>query len=340
MSGKPCTHRLPKAWIGALVISLVMVACQARPSSLNPAQSKTVTALASESLISSQPSHQAFPTSTPALPTNTPRFTQTATPSPEPSLTSVSMADIAATVVASSPFAILQTLISPDGQWRAEVLNYPCTTLNETEQWAYDQIRLTKLSDGSQEIIETQLRYCEGLGAFGLGGLRWTSDSRYLYYTTAREGSPDGGSCAWDRPLIRHEIATGAVDNLTQGPVSPDGSEMIMRQEDELVIWDFEKGEIARTSALIPRATISGMAWSPDGQSIAYLQIVGECFMAKDSSLVLLDTAGLEHNLLLESKTPAFIGLEWLNQSELRLFTLDGQKWDYNLQTEELTPQG
>ena len=106
------------------------------------------------------------------------------------------------------------------------------------------------------------------------------------------------------------------------------------------MIWDFERGEIARTSALMPHATLSGMAWSPDGESIAYLQIVGDCFNATDSYLVMLDVTGLEHNLLVESNTPAFIGLEWTNPSELVLYTIDGQKWDYNLQTKELIPQG
>ena len=41
--------------------------------------------------------------------------------------------------------------------------------------------------------VETQLLYCGGIGASGLEGKFWSPDSRFFYYTNAREGWPDGG---------------------------------------------------------------------------------------------------------------------------------------------------
>ncbi len=134
------------------------------------------------------------PTATPTSST-TPR--QTATATRTPILFSSPTADLAATVIALEQPRLYNSFPSPDGVWRTDVLIYDCVkTFGGYEaggyENAYDQLRLINLVTGDDKLADEQLQYCGGIGAYGLEGLFWSSNSRYFYYITAREGVPGG----------------------------------------------------------------------------------------------------------------------------------------------------
>ena len=64
--------------------------------------------------------------------------------------------------------------------------------------------------------IDSQLLNCGGLGAFGLAPLFWGADGQTLWYTTAREGGPDGACRPWVRPMTRVDVTDWSVVTLDQ----------------------------------------------------------------------------------------------------------------------------
>jgi len=129
-------------------------AIQPTPSSVTPASRQEPTATAT-----------AVPTRIAELPTATP--------------------DIIETVTAFRQPRIYATYPSSDGQWRMEVVIFDCVPVGETDEAAYEQLKLIRASDGVEQIVDTQLIYCGGLGAYGFKGLFWSPNSHYFYYTGA-----------------------------------------------------------------------------------------------------------------------------------------------------------
>jgi hypothetical protein len=225
---------------------------------------------------------------------------------------------------------------SPDGQWLAEVVVYECTAVVEVQENAYEEVRITAVGEGTEQVIDTQLQYCGGLGAFGFEGLFWSANSRYFYYTDAREGVPDG--CGfWTRPYKRADVSTGETEWLGEGPLSPDETMLATWQEGEIVIWDLNEGEAGRVSTGTPNSQQGPIVWSPNGLSLAFLQSTSFCPSGR-SSVFRVDLADLEARLLLESEEPGFVGLTWEEAEQLRLFTAEGQEWRYDFATGELEP--
>lgn len=286
------------------------------------------------------------PTATPA-----PTLTRTATPivmpTAEPSATSTPEAY--ATEYWATATAVVQALVrmvaprrqaeyrSPDEAWRAEVLIYDCTALGGLDLQAYEQLTLTRVSDSQGYVVDDQLQNCGGLGAYGLGGLFWSSNSRYFYYTNARESAPDGVCWYWERPLYRVDVATHAVELVGGGPFSPDQSRLATWRDTDLVIWDVNAAEIARFPMTVPGAKPGPMAWSPDSQSLAYLLTTSDCYPFGTSTVMHIDLATGEQRPLVE-QTPALIYLAWDRPNHIRFTDEANQAWRYNLLTETLEP--
>ena len=78
------------------------------------------------------------------------------------------------------------------------MLGYDCIPISDTALGSEPQpmtleiLRIVEPASGVEYQIDSQLLNCGGLGAFGLEPLLWGADSRTLWYTTAREGGPDG----------------------------------------------------------------------------------------------------------------------------------------------------
>ena len=280
------------------------------------------------------------------------RATLTPTPSPLPSPTAGSTANppapspdidhtataIVQAVVSAVPPRVHASMLSPDRNWRAEIIVHDCVKVTEEGPNAYEQLKLIRVSDGTQTVMDTQLQYCGGAGAYGLGGLHWSPNSRYLYYTDAREGSPDGLCWYWERPIYRLDVLTQETEFIGGGPVSPDQTKVAMWRDGELVIWDLDQGQLARIPAEISHAKRGPIAWSPDSQSLVYLQTASDCFPFGKAYVIRFDVSRGEQSLILESDMPSFIQVSWEAADQINLSDEQNNSWTYNLITHQLEP--
>jgi hypothetical protein len=245
--------------------------------------------------------------------------------------------DIAATVVAIQRPRLYGSFPSPDGKWRAEVDIYECVKTDGIAENAYEQLVLVQVTSGDERTTDDQLRYCGGLGAFGLAGLFWSPNSRYFYYTDAREGGPDG--CGyWERPLLRLDLTSLNNEYLGAGPRSPGGERIATWQGQDLVVWDINDGEIARAPANVSDAETGPIAWSPDSRALVYVQFASYCPLSGKSYVVRLDLPESKQTLVLESEKPTFGSVSWHVADELELLDENGKPWRFSLAAQQLKP--
>lgn len=307
-----------------LLFSWALASCRPLEPSL-----ETAISVATSTLQATQPNN---PTATATF---TLRQAETLTPtqvSPMPHPTST----IVGTVIAVSDSKIQSSHRSPNGNWQAEVVTYECVHVGEVDAFAFDQLNFIQVADESTLVVDSQLQSCGGVGAFGLDGLFWAQNSRYFYYTNARESFPDGLCGYWTPPFIRIEVSNPVPEFLGIGNLSPDGSKLATWQDLELVVWDVDGGEVARTPAFAPDIDIGPIVWSPDSQSLVYLQIESYCPVSGLSYLVRLDLPETRQSLLLESEAPTFGNASWDDPEVLNLSDENGEDWRYIFSTKEL----
>jgi len=267
----------------------------------------------------------------------------TETPTSTPDINATVTAIINAVMTVSTP-KLHASYPSPDNQWRVEIIIYDCVHIEGLDPGffadihAYEQLKLVDVRSGATQVLENQYQSCGGLGAFGLEGRFWSSNSQYFYYTDAREGVPDGLCGYWEPPLRRLDIANGSVEELGMGSLSPDNAKLATWQGSDFVVWSLDEGEIARSSALPPDATRGPIVWSPDGEALVYLQTDDYCFPFGSSYVVRLDLPELKPDLLIESPSSAFTGVTWDDPDRINLFDEDGKAWKYDFETTELKP--
>ncbi len=155
----------------------------------------------------------------------------TATPAPQPTPDPTTQAIIAAVQAAGEPTTT--AYVAPDGQRRVELAIFACAPTDSGDVYAYETASLTR-TDGAAAIVDSQLINCGGLGAYGFDGLFWSADGRHFYYTTAREGVPDG--CGdWQPPIQRLDVTVGASDPLYDIGESPDAAALTAWVEEHRV---------------------------------------------------------------------------------------------------------
>lgn len=242
---------------------------------------------------------------------------------------------IVMTLVAVNQPRTLSSLLSPDGQWKAEVVIFDCTPINELEEYAYEQLNLTHLSSDSITIIDSQLLSCGGIGAFGLDPLFWSSNSNYIYYTNAREGQP-GGCGHWVRPIIRFDVNNRLFEHIGGGTISPDGTMLATWKGQELVIWDINTAIDSHTTAYSPESLVGPITWSPDNNFLIYVQFSADCPLSGKSYVVRVSLPDLKQSLLLESEKPTFGYVVWETPDEIRLFDENGYEWLYSITSQQL----
>ena len=214
-----------------------------------------------------------------------------------------------ATIVANRQPETINTVLSPDGKWKAEVVRWECIQVGDAEQ-AYEELQLIQVNDGAEQVVDTQLQTCGGVGAYGLGIQLWSANSRYLYYTPAREGRPDGSCWYWYRPLVALEVETGQKTPLREGPQSANLSMLAFWEGDDLVVWSFATGETQRIPKALPGLQPGPITWAADSQALAYIQNgSGDCSFGK-SALVRVDLPTGQPSVLLESEAPSFTQAE------------------------------
>ncbi|MCK6623721.1 MAG: hypothetical protein DPW09_02170 [Anaerolineae bacterium] len=241
---------------------------------------------------------------------------------------------------------IASTHLSPDGRWRVEMTRYECVGVRESEEKAYEQLKLIRVSDGVEQIIDQQLLACDDAGTRGIVALYWSLYGRYFYYT---KGAP--GLCgAWERPYYRLEAAPLNVTHLGSGALSPDATKIATWQSkpplaetfepspQELVVWDINEGELVRSTTRLNNGWLGALAWSPNSRALVYLTFEAPCPPLGQTQAVRLDWPDLTETLLFTSKTPSFSSLVWDDPAELSLFDESGQVWKYRFRTQSLEP--
>jgi len=293
-----------------------------------------------------------FPTATPTtMPIASETVSTLTTKTPIPKPTNTNTPDYVATddfietasintIMSTVQPEVLETHSSPDGKWQVDVIRYDCINYaypDYTGIIAYEQLKIVNLSNGAEKIVEDQLLNCDGVGAFGFDGLYWSSGNRYFYFSDWREGSPDGGCGNYlSLPIYRLDTLTQEIIMIGGGPISPDQTKLAMWQENEIVIWDLDKGEVGRVRGLSPDALAGGIGWSPDGQSLVYLQTTFDCAPDYGTTYVTrLDLTEMSQTLLLKFQPPGFGGVSWEVPDRITLMDGNGKFWAYDLSTKE-----
>ena len=326
-------------------LAVILVGCKAQQNLAEPITPATVSTEKASPFLPTQTiqpllSSTSAPSSTPfleATPTDLLPNTDTYNPQVEsPSPTS----DLPATLIAAETPMINEFSTSPDGKLYAEVIRYDCTpTTDDGQANAYEALRLVRRDDSGEKMIADQVQSCGGLGAFGLGALWWSKDNRFLYFSQAAQGVPDGLCSYWERPLNAYNLESGESYNLAQGPLTPDQQTIAFwdRGGFAVVLWNVENGEAGHFSAVEAGWSYGPIAWSPDGKKLAYLETQEWCYPWGETVLVLVDPASGEQSLLLRSNDPSFSGLEWGEANVLSLHDENDQVWQYDLSNGALT---
>jgi hypothetical protein len=225
---------------------------------------------------------------------------------------------------------VLTELESPDGQLRARVLTYPCVPIEGEGEYALDELIIEVIATGETWLAAEQLLACGGLGAFGLQALFWSPGGRQLYFTTAREGIPDGCG-VWLPPFSVVDTLLRQVRTLGEGVRSPDGGSLALWEGSDLVVWQVDEGETARFPSAVQDLPPGPIAWAPDGSALAYLQFDGVCQPEAPSHLVRADLASRDFRILHTSSDPVLGGLEWRQADVISLWDAAGLRWEYTL---------
>ena len=275
--------------------------------------------------------------------TATPSIAAQATATSRPSATAraslpppTATADVAATVIAAQTPRTETPLVSPDGRWRAEAAVYDCAQVGDQGEIAYEELRLIEVAARVETAADSQTIYCGGVGAFGLATLYWSANSRYLYYTDARQGQPDG--CGyWAGSVKRLDTTDMTLEALGGAVRSPDESMLAAWQGVDLVVWDVEAGdEVSRAQADESAGILGPIVWSPDSGSLVYLQVTSFCPVSGSSTVTQVDPQDGSAVVLVASEAPTFGSVAWDAQGALRLTDEHGDAWRYDFASGEV----
>jgi hypothetical protein len=265
----------------------------------------------------------------------------TRTPVASPALTSLPPTptlDVDRILISTVQPRTFASYLSPDALWRVEIVIYDCTLVDPEmiRGNSLEQLFLVSTRDGTRDLIESESLHCGGLGAAGFEGRFWTADSKFFYYTGAREGVPDG--CGyWERPLSRLAPNQRTVDYVGGGPISPDGEMIATWLGYDLAIWQLDGPQIAAVPLPVETAIPGPIAWSPDSTSIVYL-LSDEYCQPGATYVVRMVLSDLDPSVLLASESPSFVRVTWDAPNRILLTDEEGNIWSYNLAFQELKP--
>jgi hypothetical protein len=255
---------------------------------------------------------------------------------PEPLVREITRDEIEGIVVALEQPNLVESTLSPDGRWLAEVYSYDCVAVSPEQEYAYQELRLVKTGAMRTRVMDSQLIACGGLGAYGLAGRFWSSNSRYFYYTDASIGVPDG--CGyWSPPYLRVDPVNLQVEPLGSGPISPDGTLLAAWQADRLGVWRVEGERIGLVDIPTTVRTPGPIAWRPDSTAVAFLLTEADCPLG-ETDLGRLDVAEMRPVVILASREPSFADVVWDAPNRVMLTDESGDRWRYNFLSRELRP--
>jgi hypothetical protein len=244
-------------------------------------------------------------------------------------------------VTASRP-KIIENYLSPDGQFRADVIQYYCVPVGGEFENAYKQLKIVRMADGREIATADQLNYCDGGEDYGLGGLFWSPNSRYFFYSYSIGYVADWDICEYTdfiQEMSRVDVTTSAIEVIPgRGELLADGRTMVIPSSGEFMLWDLDEGKIGNALYLIPDTRLLTYQISSDRNSLVYL-LAENCLGSPGKTyLVLWDITLSQHTLLLEVEDPPLINVIWDETGELTLWYADSTQQQFNLATGELVP--
>lgn len=273
MNSNRIRKQLWRGLVGVLLGGLALVAC------VTPAQTpveRTVAAiLTSAQPTLTTPAHTPPPTtSRPTRPIAPEMLTETALAhiTPLPSLTPT-----------LAP-AHINDLHSPDGQWTAR---WSWQDLHATANSPAEYriiVKVFKRNGAAEWILEDQTG--QGLGYGTTRFVRWSSDSRYIYFDSIWVADGGCAASALGGNLKRLDVTDGSMTPIGDGSgyaFAPDGKQVAYYRYAQawmLVVHDLETGAERQTKLdlgkLVSLNTQPGLiAWASDGQAVAFALIAG-----------------------------------------------------------------
>jgi hypothetical protein len=198
-------------------------------------------------------------------------------------------------------------MLTPDERWHLELTRYDCTPVDvpnaeEPQPMSYEVMTLQDAAgEAEPQLIAEQVINCGGFGAFGLNVLNFSLDNRYIYYTDAREGYPDGGGF-WLRPVIRLDTEDLTSENLGGGVFSRAGSLLVTWQSGQPVVTIYNTQEaepLGTFEATDDHILMSELFWLPDSSGVIVVE--ANDFMATSSVMSMIDIETMEKTVILET---------------------------------------
>lgn len=172
--------------------------------------------------------------------------------------------------------------------------------------------------------------------------LGWSSDGRYMYF--ADRITPDG--CSFFHLIespMRVELPDGLPETLgveLYGPLSlsPDGNSIATIQDGQLVVVDVaERSQERSPIQLAEGAQAGAIAWSPQGDYLAFSILSNPCRGEEPESLVYVSSVPVLNPQLVYRQQGAFLKSEaWLDEATLLLRDLNNQLFELDLELGEL----
>lgn len=243
-----------------------------------------------------------------------------------------------------------QQLLSPNGQYLANFIVLECTNITEgLNPYSLRTIKITDKIQPNTWIVIDQLIYCGGEGSGGiLGGLFWSNNSRYFYFTDNWYGEADTNPISWINTAYRYDLLTKETLNLSGLALSIDKLKIAAGDGRDLVVWDLDGGEIARfpgNNIILDQSSsvwLHYLDWSSDNNSIAYILTLQSINNASNTSYILIaNICQKQNSLLFVSSNPEFIEVHWIDQNHLSLVGNSNQiysDWVYDILDKSLTP--
>jgi len=166
----------------------------------------------------------------------------------------------------------LESSRSPDGLYTAEIWESDCQPGSTLTPERQAELRL--IGPSGSITLATQRRSCDptGKGGYGLGNLRWSGDSRFLYYTTSAFAGFGRGACPWFPAAMRYDLHLQVADPISMGLDSPDQMWSAYPLEETIALISWETGVIRTIAKASPGGGVESLVWSGDSRMLAYLE--------------------------------------------------------------------
>jgi hypothetical protein len=238
------------------------------------------------------------------------------------------------------------TSSSPDGEWKAEALLADPFSPQGTFVGDMDYARLTVFrTDGSQQWSPYEEWSPTGLGDSYLTGFHWSADGRYLYFT--HNGAADGCGTPFVTNLRRVDLDDGSLREIPLDgiglnviTISPKDGRMAYRTEDGLVIYDLESGEARSLPYDWPEGfdyLVSGYAWSPDGEQLAFTFTHNFCGPEEvQTSIQVMNLESGEIQELTDHDPRMLHVMGWPEPGRLQVVDREGQHYFFTIDSGDL----